>query len=130
MRFSATILKMFATERRLRWALLGMLLAALGPLWAALEGVVPRTPAGLLILAAAAPAFVALVAAMDAGLRWSGQQKVLGALEFSALRLTIAMVAAVILVASLALFGNWFVRSATAASAVSRFLAHNFDKIG
>jgi hypothetical protein len=105
---------------------LGVLLAALGPLWAAFEGVVPRTLAGLLVLAAAGPAFVALVAATDTGLRWSGRQEVLGTLEFSALRLAIAMVAAVIVVASLALFGTWFVRSSTAAPAVSRFLADNF----
>jgi len=118
---------MLAIERRWKWAVVVVLLAALGPLWAALElEVVPRTPAGLLVLAASGPSFIALLAATDAGLRWSGRQEVLGSLEFSALRLAIAMGAAVVMITALVLFGNWFAGSSAPALAVRRFLADNF----
>jgi hypothetical protein len=102
-------------------------IAAFGPVWAAFElGVVPRTLAGLIVLALLAPTFIALVVAIDMALRWSGRQEVLGSLEFSPLRLAIAMTAGLGVMAALLVLGIWLARSSPTASGVKRFVSENF----
>jgi len=106
-------------------------ITAFGPLWAAFElGVVPRTVVGALILALVAPTCVALVALIDAAIRWSGRQNVLGSLEFSAVRLAIAMTAALGVVAGLLTIAIWFAGSGVTASELKRFFAEHFLRRG
>ena len=109
------------------WLLATIMIAALGPAWAALElGLVPRTITGASVLVVSGPAFIAMAVSIDVLLQWSGRQELLGSLEPSSLRMAIAMAGAVGIVAALLAAGIWFAGSSVTASGLRHFLADNF----
>jgi hypothetical protein len=91
----------------------------------------PETKRGVHAVARRDPAvpvatIIASVVVIDMALRWSGRQEVLGSLEFSALRLAIAMTAALGVVAAFLVLGIWLTGSSPTASGLRRFASENF----